>query len=354
MRQGGSLLRDRQFLTLCLLAGCCFLSAGCALTTGYSERRTTSSNERRCAPAEQTTELRQVSLGAVDRAQDDDPLVQAAKDHLPLSFSWRAIRTAEAINIRLLLSQIELIRPRLDDRDSFIRLLAVRQEALGRVMLALIAVSSTAAQVSCEIERTYQVADRLKNAEQARVRQQTLLAVILGAGAAVASGGISLAGTGTVAEGVASIAGGTIAGGLGISALYQESEQHFEHKDNMLRELWDNPTAPVYTPPAVWDFLNRPIKDEASSRTFREELINNWRQEGRLGPLGSEEEQRRIGLLFSDGGPYRSADLIVRGQMLDMLRASILLMNQELEILIRELMIQVAVEKKSEQPGPQS
>jgi hypothetical protein len=170
--------------------------------------------------------------------------------------------------------------------------------------------------------------------------------VILGAGAAIASGGISLAATGAVAEGVASIAGGTVAGGLGISALYQESEHQFEHQHNILREVWDNPTQPRYTAPSVWHFLNRPIKDEAGSRTFREELVANWRQEGRLGPKGSEEEQERSALVFSDGGVYRRSDLVVRGQMLDMLRASILLMNQELEILIRELMIQVAVRKE--------
>jgi hypothetical protein len=65
-------------------------------------------------------------------------------------------------------------------------------------LLALIAVSSIVAHVSCEIERIYEVADRLKNAENARVKQRTLLAVIIGAGAAIATGGFSLAATGTV------------------------------------------------------------------------------------------------------------------------------------------------------------
>lgn len=80
--------------------------------------------------------------------------------------------------------------------------------------------------------------------------------------------------------------------------------------------------------------------------TFRQELINGWRQEGRLGAAGSEEEHRRIQLLFADGGTYRSSDLVVRGQMLDMLRATIVLMNRELELLIREVMIQMALRKR--------
>ena len=218
---------------------------------------------------------------------------------------------------------------------------------MGRILLAIIAVSSTTAHVSCEIERTYEVADRLKNAETARVKQQTLWAVIIGAGAAVASGGFSIAATPSAAEGIASIIGGTIAGTLGISALYQESKQDFEHHDNILREVWEKPDQPDYFPPSVWEFLNRPMKQDAGSRTFREELIDGWRQEGRLGAVGSDEERLRIALLFADGGVYRSSDLVVRGQMLDMLRATVALMNQDLELLIREVMIQMALRKKS-------
>jgi hypothetical protein len=292
-------------------------------------------------------QLRAVSLEEVDHSHDD-PLTKAARTRLPASFSWRAIQTAKAIDILPLLNQIELVEEAAgSDPSTQIKLLALRQEALGRILLSMIAVSSTTAHVSCEIERTYELADRLKNAETARVKQQTLWAVIIGAGAAIASGGFSIAATAPAAEGIAGIIGGTIAGALGISALYQESEQHFEHHDNILREVWDPPDQPNYFPPAVWEFLNRPIKEESGSRTFREELINGWRQEGRLGAEGSEDERHRIALLFADEGVYRSSDLVVRGQMLDMLRATVALMNQDLEILIRELMIQMALRKES-------
>jgi hypothetical protein len=332
-------------------AFCCWILTGCALTTGYSEERTTLSNERRCAPVKIEQQLRAVSLDVIDHAHDD-PLTQAARSRVPSSFSWRAIHTAKSIDILPLLNQIELAEELpASDPSGPMKLLALRQEALGRILLALIAVSSTTAHVSCEIERTYEVADRLKNAENARVKQQTLLAVIIGAGAAIASGGLSIAATSSAGEGIASIIGGTIAGALGISALYQESEQHFEHHDNILREIWENPSKPDYFPPSVWEFLNRPMKQDAGSRTFREELIDGWRQEGRLGAVGSDEERLRVALLFADGGLYRSSDLVVRGQMLDMLRATVALMNQDLELLIRELMIQMALRKQSWQRG---
>lgn len=330
---------------LLLLTAWSMVCTGCALTTGYSEQRTTQTNERRCVPAEKDQQLRRVALDVIDQAEED-PLVRASRGRVPTSFSWRAIKTAHAIDVLPLINQLELAEelPVLDASRQ-IRILALRQEVLGRVLLAMIAVSSTAAHVSCEIERTYQVADRLKNSEQARIKQQTLLAVIIGAGAAIASGGFSL--VESAGEGIAGIVGGTIAGALGISALYQESEQHFEHPDNVLREVWEEPTKPQYISPSVWVFLNRPMNEQDEHRTFREELINGWRQEGRLGAEGSEEEHKRIQLLFADGGTYRSSDLVVRGQMLDMLRATIVLMNRELELLIREVMIQMALRKQS-------
>jgi hypothetical protein len=322
------------------------------MTTGYSEQRTTLTNERRCAPTEGDQQLRRVALDAIDQAEED-PLVRASHGRMPTSFSWRAIKTAHAIDVLPLITQLELVEELPSgDASRQLKILSLRQEALGRVLLAMIAVSSTAAHVSCEIERTYQVADRLKNSEQARIKQQTLLAVIIGGAAAVASGGLSLANS--IGEGIAGIVGGTIAGALGISALYQESEQHFDHPDNVLRELWEEPTKAQYIPPSVWEFLNRPINEQDEKHlTFRQELINGWRQEGRLGAAGSEEEQRRIQLLFADGGTYRSSDLVVRGQMLDMLRATIVLMNRELELLIREVMIQMALRKQSLKGGPQ-
>ena len=88
------------------------------------------------------------------------------------------------------------------------------------------------------------------------------------------------------------------------------------------------------------------VSSKARRPFGKKELINGWRQEGRLGAAGSEEEHRRARLVFADGGTYRSSDLMVRGQMLDMLRATIVLMNRELELLIREVMIQVALRKQ--------
>lgn len=328
----------------------CSLNAGCALTTGVDDRRQHADDERRCAPTDADLALRRVSLEDIDTA--DDRVARMAENRVPTSFSWRAIQAARAIEILPLLSRIEILEeqrgtPQADPTQ----LNAVRIEALGRIMLAMSEVSSTAAKAACEIERTYQAADRMRAGEQARVKQQTLWAIIIGAAAAMAAGGATLSDAGSLAEGSASLIGGLMAGALGITALYQEGEETFTHSNNILREVSHHPDQPRYIPPSIWLLLKQPIAEGAESKSYLEELLASWHQEGRLGTPGSKTEQKRSELLFGSGGSYTTSDLVARAQMLDMLRATILVMNQHMERLIREVMIQTAVRKQSWAPA---
>jgi hypothetical protein len=88
----------------------CVLTAGCALTTGVDDRRQHTDDERRCAPTEGDLALRRVSLTDIDQA--DDRVSRMAETRAPNSFSWRAIQTAQAIEILPLLSRIEILEAR--------------------------------------------------------------------------------------------------------------------------------------------------------------------------------------------------------------------------------------------------
>lgn len=225
------------------------------------------------------------------------------------------------------------------------RMVEIRQEMFGRILLAMLEVSGTAAEVDCEMERARELMDRLQKAEGARVKQLTLTAIILGGLAAVVTGGFGLAAGGAVASNVASIAGGTLAGGFGIAALYPETQHDYRSQRNLLREVWQGPSHTELFPRPVWRFLNQRMKKETNGRTFREELVSNWQQEGRLGTPGSADARARKGLVFGDGGIYHIEDLQALVQMLDMLRTMINLMNEDLEQLIREVMIRQAITK---------
>ncbi len=337
----------RLFLCVFLLV----FSDGCALISGLTRQRPSETNERRCsAPAEQV-ELRKIPL-AVFEHRRNDRLARESIGRIPTSFSWRAIQTAQVIDVLPLLNQFEILEERsINSTSDALRLQAVHQEILSRVTLAMLEVSSAVAKTTCEIERSLQVVDRLRVAENAQIRRQTLLAIIVGAAAAVASGGLAIADISGVGEGVISIIGGTVAGALGVSALYHETGESFRHPDNILREIWEDTDDPVYLPPSIWRFLRRPMREGESPRTYRDETIAGWRLEGRLGDEGSELEATRAQLFFGDGGVYTTNDLQRRTQMLDSLRATVLLLNQDLEQLVRELVIQSSLSKPLRKTG---
>lgn len=349
-RCDGDRLHHRAGITIDAGALLCILTVGCSLTTGVDDRRQHVDDERRCAPTDADLALRTVSLTDIDQA--DDRVARMAKDRAPNSFSWRAIQAAHAIEILPLLSRIEILEERQGTPQANpTQLNAVRNEVLGRIMLAMSEVSSTAGKAACEIERTYQAADRMRAGEQARVKQQTLWAIIIGAAAAMAAGGATLSDAGSQAEGLASLIGGLVAGMLGVTALYQEGEETFTHSNNILREVWLQPDQPRYIPPSIWLLLKQPVAEGSESKSYLEELLASWHQEGRLGTPGSKIEQKRHELFFGAGGSYTTSDLVARAQMLDMLRATILVMNQHMERLIREVMIQTAARKQSWSPA---
>lgn len=66
-------------------------------------------------------------------------------------------------------------------------------------------------------------------------------------------------------------------------------------------------------------------------------MLNAWRQKGRLGEHGSEVEQERGALFFGNGGRYSAPELRAHASMLETLEASLRLLHEELEVLIREV-----------------
>lgn len=335
----------KSLLCLCLFIIC----NGCTLFPNLSGSRSAELTERRCSAPPEHVELRKIPL-AIFENRRNDPLIAEIAGRTPQSFSWRAVQTAQVIDVLSLLNQFEILEERsINSPSDALRLQAVLQEILSRVTLAMLEVSSAVAKTSCEIERSSQVVDRLRVRDDAQIRRQTLFAIVVGAAAAVASGGLTIADISGVTEGLISIIGGTVAGALGVSALYHEGEESFRHPDNILREVWENPEVPVFLPPSVWRFLRRPTHE--GEQSYREEIIAAWRQEGRLGDVGSDVEATRARLFFGEGGLYTTTDLQRRTHMLDSLRATILLLNQDIEHLVRELMIQSTLGKSLQKTG---
>jgi hypothetical protein len=280
--------------------------------------------ERSCAPLHPTRFQIQDAVPTNDVA-DAEP-----------SLSAQSLEVARVMDAVPVVSQLAA-HERAGDVHStgYMRL---RQSLNDRLLLTLLEVSSVTAELVCERDRADQVADRMDEVDTSLVKRLTLASIVVGGLAAVVSGGIGLVGGSDAANNAATLAGGVVSSLFGGTALFAASKQEFSHERNLLGELWKNPNEASAFSPAVWRFLKRPRAD--GTRNAREEIIQAWRQQGRLGEPGSAREEERTLLMFGRGGVYTSTDLRARASMLETLEAHVQLLAEELEVFLREMIQQ--------------
>ncbi len=326
-------------LLCCLGIISALLFSGCSRFLQPTDHAKTDSFETRCKPPA-TTE-RSVSLTKLDGPVGESGAVTEDLPD-PEGFSEKALNAAYAIQALPLLKELHALEQEGDTRD--LMLLSIRAKLIGRILLGIEEINSLAAEIHCEAGRADQVADRLQDENSSRIRYETLGAIVVAGAATVASGGAVLAGL-TVLEGAVAIGGGTLATGLGVLALLAETHQEYRHPRNLLQEVWEGPRTSTLFPPSMWRFLTRQGKAKLEGHTYRDELIKSWKQEGELGEPGSDIEQKRIALLFSEGGVYELQDLRARASMLKLLAGMVELMHQDLEMLVKQVLIQESLAK---------
>ncbi len=169
--------------------------------------------------------------------------------------------------------------------------------------------------------------------------------MVIGGLVNVMTGGFGIAtGAGNTAH-IISIAGGTFEVLFGTSANFAKVRQEFSHPHNHLERLWTGEDIKDYYPPRIWRFLTTPNNRDLQGRSLRDVLIEAWQEQGRLGKRGSRQARERERILFGAGGLYDADDLHVREAMLQHLESSIQLMHQDLEALLREVLIHQAMEE---------
>jgi hypothetical protein len=257
-------------------------------------------------------------------------------------YSPQAFDTAIALGVLPFLDRLLTLEEEVELRGEGSALTYVRERrhVTDRITLGILDVSSAAVEADCEQRRAALLAEHLQKTLDARERTYTVLG-LLGSGVfTIVSGGIGIGANSIGVFNTANIA--TVLGGaseliFGTAALADTTaKDDFHHERNLLRDIWtgeNNTFAPT-----IWSFLNRRPLEETTQRTFREHLIMQWEEEGRLGPPGSETYQHRIDLFFGKGGRYTVEELRDRAAMLDLLANDISLMHQGLNGLIRELL----------------
>lgn len=262
---------------------------------------------------------------------------EAAKYYIPV-----AIDIADVLNMLPLLNRLALLEHAQNDRDEAEQ---ARRKLINRVQLATLEVSSLVAELECEVHRADEVQDRLKYEQYTRSMSQPILSVVIGGLVNVMTGGLGIAtGAGNTAH-IVSIAGGTAEVLFGTSANFTKMRQEFSHPHNHLARLWSGEDIKDYYAPRIWRFLTIPNNRDLQGRNLREVLIEAWQEQDRVGKLGSRQAEERERLLFGTGGLYDADDLHIREAMLQQLESSIQLMHQDLETLLREVLIHQEMEE---------
>jgi hypothetical protein len=335
-------LRTRfvRMSSIALLLAILCLASGCAggPQTPHDQILPSAGTERRCAPTTGSSRAR--SLIHVPIQEHNGPRAEPEASTAQ-RFPPEALAIAETIGALDLLVQLPTLEGEVaDNREgALLRLLQVRQRLSDHILLALLDVKSAAAEADCEEERADQLADRLQEGRDQRVRRLTIFAVLGGGLVGILAGALATADPASIAGGIAAIVAGVVSSGFGTAALSDESRYVFKHERNLLREIWEGPDRPALFPETVWRYLNQPMMEDPDHHSLRETLITRWRQHGRLGEAGSATEQRRLALFFGQGGTYEIEDLRARAAMLDLLEADVNLMSQDLEQLMQEALV---------------
>ena len=314
-------------LLLCLATGCAGVSTRSANKNADSD---TEIPQSYCSPSDTTP------LMVPEAAPAESPAVLPPLEHDPALFvlSPATRQIAQVIQVRDLIGQIPELQTDVAGRveGSRLRLLEVRQELSDRLLLALFDASSVAAELECEKGRAEELATRLEEVQNDIQQRRTVIALLADAVAGLLSGGFLLLGSDTLAGG-ADIIGNILQGTFGYSALGGQQRHELLWDRNLLQDIWNGPEYSTVYPQSVWRFLNWPLNN-APPQSRREAILLEWRQ--RLGKPGSKSEERRKELFFGRGGIFTVQDLRHRAEMLIRLKASVRLMNQDLNLLFKE------------------
>lgn len=296
-----------------LVLACALPLMGC----GLGERRVTDVGDSFCAnrlrPA--VAELPPPAPGQVDR------LLQAG-------FSGEAIDMAEAIGV---LDRMQALVETERRPGNGVPVILARQAVTDRVLLALLDVQATLATIDCEGERADQLRGQLQRNEARRARNLGLAGILVGAGTAALTGGLSLAASAAATNtvGVIGIVGGSAEAAVASLLLYGGASGVLRTRSNLLAEVYRHPQQSTLFPPIIWRYLTR--RDGPGMPSIAEEIVAEWRSAGLLEePEGDEP-------LFRAEAQLAIEDLERRDAMLDLTEARIALMSRDLRQLLEEV-----------------
>lgn len=265
-------------------------------------------------------------LEGIEAIRPDEFVRDDFDDDLQEIFSDKALVVANALNVkdqlRVLIHFEEIDTDRV---EYFIRY----QEIINKVTLAELEISSLNAAVSCEEEKTQQLAWYLDRQESKVSNRRTIAGIFTDASASLISGGIVLwAASGNTLRQLLGVAASLTQITLNLINKREIFKVHVSHEVNLLREIYDDDAGwSNIIPPAVWYYIHEK-RVAIQGGSIREQMVDTW---------NSFQIQNDLDLYLSDGGVYTEEQLRTRASMLDLISSNIELMKQDLLVFRREI-----------------
>jgi hypothetical protein len=207
-----------------------------------------------------------------------------------------------------------------------------RARVLERVQLASLAIGATSAELDCESERAEQAADYLARAQTSSVQGLTVGSIAAATLTGIAGVFLSTRGAPAFAQDATAVSGGTVTAALGLASFFVHRGTNYEHRRNLLADVWTGPATSGTYPPVVWTYLTRAEFSNSGREPIRNRIVARWRQ------FQQVEDAETAAMLFGSGGSYDVDALRLRASMLDEVKAEVELARQDLAALAAKLL----------------
>jgi hypothetical protein len=207
-----------------------------------------------------------------------------------------------------------------------------RARVVERVQLASLAIGATSAELDCESERAEQAAEYLARAQTSSIQGLTVGSIAAATLTSIAGVFLSTRGAPASAQDTTAVSGGTVTAGLGLASFFVHRRTNYEHRRNLLADVWTGPVTSETYPPVIWTYLTRAAFSNSGREPIRDRIVWRWRQ------FQQVEDPATAAMLFGSGGSYDVDSLRLRAAMLDEVKAEVELARQDLAALAAELL----------------
>jgi hypothetical protein len=211
--------------------------------------------------------------------------------------------------------------------------LMVRGHAVElRLQLLKVQIDATTFEADCTGELLEGLQATLDQEEGDREMHWTVASIVTGSVAAAAAGAWDLAAPESNGSAITGIAGGVLAGGMGLAAVIQpEREIVLDHPRNLMTPIVTGQDPDHIYPSFVFNLMTLPQENGPPPR----ELLRTQLDAILDDAVEPQERKRAAALVYGTGGTYDRRLLDARETMLDEVERTIAAFSRDLEVLSR-------------------